>query len=736
MKDATTPSPEPKHKDAHPAPGGLDTPPPRRRARRKLPEDASRKEVIFYAFGNVENSIADQFFNVLQNVMIVAMHVNPLLMGLILGVKTLWDGITDPIMAYVTDNTKSRWGRRIPYIFVGSISRVLLLLGIVMFIPTGGHLTSNTVMEAQKFASESINEARRVHRVAVQAYEQIDSLDPAARERLMVVLTEIEETAKNADAQVEDNFATLQLDLGDRQLELERRNQELAVALEASPPASLEEESRSLRNARGLVLAAEEKVGRAETLIEQTRMAQRQAIATEYISQHLWSAYGTAPEADLTTPEMAQTLADATYAERGLEPMNIFELEVRPPPTPSVRKGFLSSITDGIAAFLDAKNIEQRSLVIYVLIAVLLFTTLTTIQSVPYYALGIELSPSYNGRTQVVTYRAVMNKVAGLIQPWIPVFCFSLLFATAIDGLFWVALGACIIGIPSTVLMCWYVKERTQATVKKKGERQGIFRSMWQVGNNGDFLRILGLQVLVGLSNGVFQQIGFFLNVYWVMGSALSGAVLGAWVSMLAWVLGLFSLPLINWGCRRFQKHRVLIFAIIWMAIGTALKWWCMNPDHPEYQFILPFFFSIGIGSVYTVLPTMMADVTDVDELKHGVRREGMFGAVMAFLQKTTGTFTPILAGAVLVMAGFDPALEYEQTPETIFRMRLLYSFVPAGMLLFALLLLWRYPLNAERVRTIKEELHRRHEEAEDAYENGDDDENEDDETLPDGAKA
>jgi GPH family glycoside/pentoside/hexuronide:cation symporter len=91
------------------------------------------------------------------------------------------------------------------------------------------------------------------------------------------------------------------------------------------------------------------------------------------------------------------------------------------------------------------------------------------------------------------------------------------------------------------------------------------------------------------------------------------------------------------------------------------------------------------------------------------MRREGMFGAVMAFLMKLIGTFTPILAGAVLVISGFDPALEYEQHPSTIFNMRLMYSFVSAGLLLLALLVLFRYPLTREKVAEIKAELHRRH---------------------------
>ena len=104
----------------------------------------------------------------------------------------------------------------------------------------------------------------------------------------------------------------------------------------------------------------------------------------------------------------------------------------------------------------------------------------------------------------------------------------------------------------------------------------------------------------------------------------------------------------------------------------------------------------------------MMADVTDVDELSTGRRREGMFGAVMAFLGKTIGSFTPVLAGLVLVIAGLDPKAAV-QTPETILNLRLLYSFVPGTLLLLALLLLWRYPLTAQRMTEIKAELQRRH---------------------------
>ena len=670
-------------------------------------KDAGRGEVVLYAFGNVEASIADQFFNVLNNIMIVAMHVNPMLLGLILGIKTLWDGVTDPIMAYITDNTRTRWGRRRPFILVGGVSRILLLLGIVAFIPAGVHVMRNVVMEAQKYGNEAVQLASSSFTHAVQSYEQIDEL-PADRQAVLLdALLETKASAQQALALAVEHMPILLDDLATREGELEQRLRELDEARAARPPDA--DPSEALAIPKGLVEAAEERVAKAQELLNRLEEARREAIAAEHVALYVLEQYDHVPSRVLDSREAAQARALEVYAAAGLEPIeDIFVLPERPAPMPGERGGMWANIIDGARAFWSPKNFEQRPLVLYILIAVLLFTTLTTVQSVPYYALGIEVSPSYNGRTQVVVYRAVMNQIAGLVQPWIPVLCFSLVFVTAIQGLFWVAVVACVIGIPSTVLMCWFVKERTEISTSTKREK-GLFRSMYEVMKNRHFAKIFALYWLIGLSFGVFIQIGFFLNVYWVMGSALSGAKLGAWVSMVAWGLGFIALPLINWGCRRFQKHRVLQFAIVWMAIGTLLKWWCMNPDHPEYQFILPFFFSVGISSVYTVLPTMMADVTDVDEFYFGVRREGMFGAVMAFLMKVIGAFTPILAGAVLVMSGFDPALEYEQEASTILNMRIMYSFVSAGMLLLALLILIRYPLTRDKIEEIKTELHRRH---------------------------
>ena len=42
--------------------------------------------------------------------------------GIALSVTTLWDAVTDPVMGHITDNTRSRFGRRLPYVFWGGLA--------------------------------------------------------------------------------------------------------------------------------------------------------------------------------------------------------------------------------------------------------------------------------------------------------------------------------------------------------------------------------------------------------------------------------------------------------------------------------------------------------------------------------------------------------------------------------------------------------------------------------------
>ena len=74
-----------------------------------------------YGTGTLVLNLLPAALSIFAFFLITAFGIDPFLAGILAGVPRLFDAITDPIMGFITDNTKSRWGRRRPYIVVGAI---------------------------------------------------------------------------------------------------------------------------------------------------------------------------------------------------------------------------------------------------------------------------------------------------------------------------------------------------------------------------------------------------------------------------------------------------------------------------------------------------------------------------------------------------------------------------------------------------------------------------------------
>lgn len=56
----------------------------------------------------------------------IGLGMSPVVLGGILMLLRAWDALTDPVMGNISDNTRTRWGRRRPYLLVGAITTALL----------------------------------------------------------------------------------------------------------------------------------------------------------------------------------------------------------------------------------------------------------------------------------------------------------------------------------------------------------------------------------------------------------------------------------------------------------------------------------------------------------------------------------------------------------------------------------------------------------------------------------
>ena len=86
------------------------------------PEDRiSIPHKIIYGFGAFVNNLLAAAIGGMVIVLNLGLGMNPALVGLLGALPRLTDALTDPLMGYISDKTRSRWGRRRPYIFIGAI---------------------------------------------------------------------------------------------------------------------------------------------------------------------------------------------------------------------------------------------------------------------------------------------------------------------------------------------------------------------------------------------------------------------------------------------------------------------------------------------------------------------------------------------------------------------------------------------------------------------------------------
>ena len=86
------------------------------------PEDRiSLLHKLIYGLGAFVNNLLAAAIGGMAIILNLGLGMNPALVGLLGALPRLTDALTDPLMGYISDNTRSRWGRRRPYIFVGAI---------------------------------------------------------------------------------------------------------------------------------------------------------------------------------------------------------------------------------------------------------------------------------------------------------------------------------------------------------------------------------------------------------------------------------------------------------------------------------------------------------------------------------------------------------------------------------------------------------------------------------------
>lgn len=102
---------------------------------------------IAYGIGDMGNGLSMQIVgSYLVFFMTVILHIPGTVAGTLIGISIIWDAVTDPVMGYISDNTRSsRFGRRHLYLLIGMVGVPLSILGL-FFIPINSNMTLKVIL--------------------------------------------------------------------------------------------------------------------------------------------------------------------------------------------------------------------------------------------------------------------------------------------------------------------------------------------------------------------------------------------------------------------------------------------------------------------------------------------------------------------------------------------------------------------------------------------------------------
>ena len=334
-------------------------------------------------------------------------------------------------------------------------------------------------------------------------------------------------------------------------------------------------------------------------------------------------------------------------------------------------------------------------------------------------ALGMELSSDYDERTRIMAWRYLFIMASFPLVGWIYKMCFIPFFQIGmpqgsahpeIFGMRGVGLLVGLVSVLTVLPLIFACKEKpTGGPTEQRGIKLAdAFRETF---TNRVFLLFLGLVLFSVLGTFVWPM-HTYIAIYFVEGgNKEAGATLMGYYTMANFASSLVTVPVVNYFSSRFGKKAVLMGGQLLGIFSALSTWFLFTPTAPWLFIVYAFFGNMALGSLMILYNSVIADICDMDELKTGSRREGMYGAVGNFMFKLVFSASTIIVGYMLAMSGFQES-KATQSPETLQILRAIVALFPAIMTAIACALIGIFPLTRRKAAEIRAQLEARRKES------------------------
>jgi len=347
------------------------------------------------------------------------------------------------------------------------------------------------------------------------------------------------------------------------------------------------------------------------------------------------------------------------------------------------------------AVFNPPDGLGTWALFSWFAVTVVMLRQSMTFYHTPHMALGSELSRDYTERSKVMSYNSFFTWAGAAATTWIAL---SYFFKATPEyprgllnpepyGAFSVIMGG--IALLLLAASAWFTRDRIPYLPKPaenlpKYSPLEFFKDMGKAFANINYVWLLVAYFFLSMMIGLRGGLHLYTNTYyWGLGSEqIRFFVIGSFAGYLSAFL--FAAALHG----KFDKKATIIVSAIVYALAPSVPILMgfagmLTPQTPNLLAILIAFsvLSYGAASVLSIsIMSALADIADENELKFGLRQEGVLYSTRALFAKVDQAIGAALAGFVLTLISFPVRAQVGEVPAQVIWDLALWDGVLAGI--------------------------------------------------------
>jgi len=342
---------------------------------------------------------------------------------------------------------------------------------------------------------------------------------------------------------------------------------------------------------------------------------------------------------------------------------------------------------------------SQVGLAIFYGIAFLLYDTTATFLYMPYFALTPELTPDYDERTTLTTYRMAFSIIGAMIAYVVPLAIIGTIAPEKQGTILLVAISVAVLSILPMGVVFLGTSEKLEFQAQ---EQPSMKASLLAAIKNRPFLYAMGVFLFTWSALDIVQS-----TLLYYLKHRMNLAEQGDLVFGLLFVAALISLPLWEWSARRWNKKiayigGMLFFSVTTIGLGLLKPEWGLPP-----VLALGAFAGVGLGAIQVLTWAMIPDTVEWDELQTGQRHEGMYYSMVTLFRKVAASISLPLVLLILEWTGYAANSDI-QPRSAILGIQALIGPIPSLLIIVGIVFALLNPLSRERHARVRAELSER----------------------------